>query len=188
MTLPNKITLLRLILIPVMVVFMMIPSWNDLQIFNTTIGINELIVATIFTIAAFTDFLDGYLARKNNQITTFGKFLDPIADKVLVITAMIYLVSTTRIAVWPVVIVIFREFVVTGVRLLAVEKGTVIAASPYGKIKTAATMVALLIMLFSDFGLPLLVGDIVWYIAIFFTLLSGLDYVLKNKAVIFESM
>lgn len=188
MTLPNKITLMRLLLIPVMIVFMTIPNKNTINILDFQIGVNQFIAAIIFAVAAFTDFLDGYLARKYNQITTFGKFLDPIADKVLVIAAMIYLVSTSRVLVWPVVIVIFREFIVTGVRLIAVERGNVIAASPYGKIKTGATMVALLIMLFNDFGLSLIVGDIVWYIAILFTLISGLDYVMKNRKIIFESM
>lgn len=184
MTLANKITITRFLLIPVMVLFMAIPM-NGMVL---GMQLNIFIAGVIFAIASFTDFLDGYIARKYNQITTFGKFLDPIADKVLVITAMIFLVGTTRIAFWGVVIVIFREFIITGVRLLAVEKGDVIAASPYGKVKTIATMVALLIMMFNDFGLIPLYGDIIWYLAILFTVISGLDYIIKNRKIIFSNI
>lgn len=184
MTLANKITITRFLLIPIMVVFMAVPMQG------TVIGLplNHFIAAIIFAVASFTDFLDGYIARKYNQITTFGKFLDPIADKVLVISAMIFLVGTSRIAFWGVVIVIFREFIITGVRLLAVEKGDVIAASPYGKIKTIATMIAMLVMLFGDFTLKPIYGDIIWYIAILFTVISGLDYIIKNRKIIFNNI
>src|SRR5690606_41580574 len=109
---------------------------------NMSVG--QIIFALIFVIASFTDFLDGYIARKYNQITTFGKFLDPIADKVLVFAALYYLMvlMPDRVAIWSVVIIMIREFAVTGVRLLAVERGHVIAASKLGKYKTATTMVA----------------------------------------------
>ncbi|HHW79582.1 MAG TPA: CDP-diacylglycerol--glycerol-3-phosphate 3-phosphatidyltransferase [Acholeplasmataceae bacterium] len=185
MTSANKVTLTRMALIPVMIVFMSIDI-KTINWFNTTIDLSKLIAAIIFVIAAFTDFLDGYLARKNNEITTFGKFLDPIADKVLVIAAMLFLIN--RVHLWAVMIVIFREFAVTGLRLLAVDKGNVIAASPYGKIKTAATMLALIIMLFNDFGLTPIIADVIWYIAVFFTALSGFDYIYKNRKIIFESI
>src|SRR5690554_5801911 len=124
MTTATKITLLRLILIPIMVVFLIIPK-SGILIMN--FDLYEFIAAIIFVIASFTDFLDGYIARKYNQITNFGKFLDPIADKILVLAAMTYLISTGRIAFWAVLIIIFREFLVTGIRLLAVEKGEAIA-------------------------------------------------------------
>lgn len=184
MTLANKITLTRFLLIPVMVVFMMLDTTKEIM----GVQMYHFIAAIIFTIASFTDFLDGYIARKYNQITTFGKFLDPIADKVLVISAMIFLVGTGTIAFWGVVIVIFREFIITGVRLLAMEKGDVIAASPYGKIKTITTMLALLIMLFGNFTLQPIYGEVLWYIAIFFTVVSGLDYIIKNRKIIFSNI
>ncbi|HHT55390.1 MAG TPA: CDP-diacylglycerol--glycerol-3-phosphate 3-phosphatidyltransferase, partial [Acholeplasma sp.] len=136
--------------------------------------------------AAATDFIDGYIARKYNQITNLGKFLDPIADKILVISAMTYLIAVNRIYFWTVIIVIFREFVVTGIRLLAVEKGEVIAASPYGKAKTITTMIAIVLMLFNNLFIPELIVDIVWYLAVLLTLISGLDYLFKNLKVFKE--
>ena len=186
MTSANKVTLIRMALIPFMILFMSINLKELNWINNTTINLGQLIAAIIFVVAAFTDFLDGYLARKNNEITTFGKFLDPIADKVLVIAAMLFLI--TRVHMWAVMIVIFREFAVTGLRLLAVDKGNVIAASPYGKVKTALTMVALIIMLFNNFGLPVLIANIIWYLAVFFTALSGIDYIYKNREIVLESI
>lgn len=177
MTTATKITFLRLILIPIMVVFLIIPK-SGILIMN--FDLYEFIAAIIFVIASFTDFLDGYIARKYNQITNFGKFLDPIADKILVLAAMTYLISTGRIAFWAVLIIIFREFLVTGIRLLAVEKGEVIAASNYGKLKTIATMIALIIMMFNNLYLPIILVDTIWYIAVFLTIFSGLDYLFKN--------
>ncbi len=190
MTTANKLTLLRVVMIPIMIVFIYMKSMESPLGFFNDILLNQLIFAILFVIASFTDLLDGYVARKYNQITTFGKFLDPIADKVLVMVAFLYLMILTpdRVPLWAVMIVIVREFAVTGVRLLAIEKGKVIAASPYGKIKTASTMIALIIMLFNDFGLPALIGDIIFWIAILFTLISGFDYLFKNKEVILESI
>lgn len=184
MTTATKITFLRLILIPVMVIFLIIDSNKMMPFLN--LEINNFIAAIIFVIAAATDFIDGYIARKYNQITNFGKFLDPIADKILVISAMTYLIEINRIYFWTVIIIIFREFVVTGIRLLAVEKGEVIAASPYGKAKTITTMVAIVLMLFNNLFLPILVVDIVWYLAVLLTLISGLDYLFKNLKIFKE--
>lgn len=189
MTLANKLTILRVLMIPVMIVFIYLkPLQNDIGFLN--MQIHQFVFAILFIIASITDLLDGYIARKFNQITTFGKFLDPIADKVLVMVAFLYLMISMpdRVPLWAVMVVIIREFMVTGIRLLAVEKGNVIAASPYGKIKTATTMVALIILLFNDFGLPMIIGDILFYLAIFFTAFSGIDYLLKNKQTVFESM
>lgn len=186
MTTANKLTILRVLMIPVMVVFIYMRTLESpTNFFN--LPLNQLIFALLFIVASFTDLLDGYIARKYNQITTFGKFLDPIADKVLVMVAFLYLmqIMPDRVPLWAVMIVIVREFAVTGIRLLAVEKGNVIAASPYGKIKTASTMLALTVMLFNDFGLSVLIGDIIFWIAIFFTVLSGMDYLLKNRKVVF---
>lgn len=189
MTTANKLTILRVLMIPVMIVFIYIEPLKE-PIGFLSLNINQFIFAVLFILAAFTDLLDGYVARKYNQITTFGKFLDPIADKVLVMVALLFLmiISPLRVPLWAVMIVIIREFSVTGIRLIAVEHGNVIAASPYGKIKTASTMIALILMLFNDFGLPQLIGNIIFWIAILFTLISGIDYLLKNRKVILESI
>ncbi|MBN2299846.1 MAG: CDP-diacylglycerol--glycerol-3-phosphate 3-phosphatidyltransferase [Acholeplasmataceae bacterium] len=189
MTTANKLTILRLLMIPVMIVFIYLKSLQK-SIGFLGLDINQFIFAVLFVLASFTDLLDGYIARKYNQITTFGKFLDPIADKVLVMVALLFLmmIAPDRVPLWAVMIVIIREFMVTGIRLIAVERGKVIAASPYGKIKTASTMVALILILFNDFGLPILIGNIIFWIAIAFTLISGIDYLLKNKKIILESI
>ncbi len=189
MTTANKITILRVLMIPIMIVFIYLePLKEDIGFFN--LQINQFIFAVLFILASLTDLLDGYIARKYNQITTFGKFLDPIADKVLVMVALLYLMILMggRVPLWAVMIIIIREFMVTGIRLLAVERGSVIAASPYGKIKTATTMIAIIILLFNDFGLPEVIGNVLFYSAVFFTAFSGADYLIKNKKVVFETM
>ncbi|CCV64288.1 Phosphatidylglycerophosphate synthase [Alteracholeplasma palmae J233] len=189
MTTANKITIFRVFLIPVMLILIYIPGLEQ-EIGFLDLKLARLLFTIIFIIASLTDFLDGYIARKYKQITTFGKFLDPLADKVLVLTAFLYLMilMPDRVTVWAVMIVIIREFMVTGIRLLAVEKGVVIAASKYGKLKTATTMVALIWLLFNDFGLPAIIGDILFYLAIILTVVSGLEYFFKNKKVILESV
>lgn len=189
MTTANKLTLLRVAMIPIMIIVLYIDGLKE-PIGFLGLTLDQLIFALLFVVASFTDFLDGYIARKYQQITTFGKFLDPIADKVLVMVAFLYLMMLTpdRVPLWAVMIVIIREFAITGVRLLAIERGKVIAASPFGKIKTASTMLALTLMLFNDFLLPTLIADIIFWIAIAFTLISGLDYLFKNRAVILESI
>ncbi|MBN3490578.1 CDP-diacylglycerol--glycerol-3-phosphate 3-phosphatidyltransferase [Acholeplasma equirhinis] len=196
MTTANKLTIFRVILIPFMIGILYIDSLfiTQTQFLSMTIG--QIIFAVIFVVASLTDFLDGYIARKYNQITTFGKFLDPIADKVLVFAALYYLmvIMPDRVPIWTVVLIMIREFMVTGIRLLAVERGNVIAASKLGKYKTATTMVAIIILLFNDFGLTMLdpnfewFGNIVYYFAVFFTALSGYDYFMKNKKVVLESI
>ena len=189
MTTANKITLIRFIMIPIMVLIIYInPLKTDIGFLNLSIG--SFIFAIMFVIASFTDFLDGYIARKYNQITTFGKFLDPIADKVLVLVAMLYLMilDPSRVPLWAVMIVIIREFVVTSIRLIAVSEGKVIAASPYGKLKTASTMFALVILLFNDFGLTPWIGNIIFWFAILMTLISGIDYFWKNRKIILASI
>ena len=189
MTTANKLTLFRIVLIPLMIVLIYIEPLSNESGF-LKMPWHQLIFAILFVIAACTDFLDGYIARKYQQITTFGKFLDPIADKILVLTAALYLMvlMPTRIMFWAVLIIIIREFVVTGIRLLAVEKGFVIAASPFGKIKTFLTMIALIVLLFNDFGLPIWIGDVLFYSAVLMTLFSGIDYAIKNRKIILESI
>ena len=142
MNLPNKLTVFRILLVPIMII---IPFFNiQGDLFGITY--TSLILDFIFIIASITDKLDGYLARKNNQITTFGKFLDPIADKILVIVAMIMLVEMGKLPAWIPAIIIFREFVVSGYRLIAVENnGNVIAASIWGKVKTVTQMIGVIV-------------------------------------------
>ena len=142
MNLPNKLTIFRIILVPIMVI---IPFFGiDGRFLG--IPISWLIIDAIFIIASITDKLDGYLARKNNQVTTFGKFLDPLADKILVLAAMVMLVEMQKLPAWIPIIVLAREFVVSGYRLIAVEKGgQVIAASKWGKLKTVTQMLAIIL-------------------------------------------
>ena len=195
MTTANKLTILRILLIPVMISVLYIDALViDTAFLNMTV--QQIIFAGLFILASLTDFLDGYIARKYNQITTFGKFLDPSADKVLVFTALLYLMvqMPDRVAIWGVMVIIVREFLVTGVRLIAVEHGKVIAASHLGKYKTLTTMLAIIMFLFNDLGLTLIHPNLVWvtnivyYIAIFFTVWSGFDYLYKNREIILESV
>ena len=142
MNLPNKLTIFRIILVPIMVIIPLFGIDGELM----EIPIQNLIIDLIFIIASITDKLDGYLARKNNQITTFGKFLDPLADKILVLAAMVMLVEMSKLPSWIPIIVLTREFVVSGYRLVAVEKdGKVIAASKWGKLKTVSQMFAIIL-------------------------------------------
>lgn len=153
MNLPNKLTVLRIILVPIMVI---VYYYGLLAGVNATFlnipVINWLIIA-IFGLASYTDHLDGKIARSNNQITTFGKFADPLADKILVLAIMLILVEDNKLPAWIPIIVLFREFVVSGYRLIAVEKGgKVIAANMWGKIKTVTQMIAIILMLLSNYA------------------------------------
>ena len=176
MNLANKITITRVFLIPVfmVVLFSNFPNSN-------------YVAALIFTIAAATDGLDGYIARSRNQITTFGKFVDPLADKLLVSTALISMVQLGKVPAWIVVIIIAREFTITGFRTIAVSEGITIAASSLGKIKTVTQLVAIILILIDNYpfrkmGFPL--DKIMLYIALLFTIISGIDYIYKNKHVL----
>ena len=148
MNLANKLTIFRMILVPILVIFAYLPIGGDVY----GVAIPMIIMDVIFIIASITDKLDGYIARSRNQVTTFGKFLDPLADKILVLTAMVILVEKAKLPAWIPVIVLAREFIVSGFRLVAVEKGgIVIAASVWGKLKTVTQMIAL-IFAFVDVG------------------------------------
>ena len=148
MNLANKLTIFRMILVPIMVIFAYLPIGGDVY----GIAIPMIIMDVIFIIASITDKLDGYIARSRNQVTTFGKFLDPLADKILVLTAMVILVEKAKLPAWIPVIVLAREFIVSGFRLVAVEKGgIVIAASVWGKLKSVTQMIAI-IFAFVDVG------------------------------------
>ena len=192
MNLPNKLTLFRIILVPIMVIVSFFDIPGSFLGISTTMWIMEL----IFIIASITDKLDGYLARKNNQVTNFGKFLDPIADKILVVAAMILIVEMGRLPAWIPIIVLAREFVVSGYRLVAVEKGgIVISASKWGKLKTVTQMIAI-ILAFVDmnpFGAcfkgTLSEGDLIlnfivtilMIIQTIATIFSGYDYLKGSK-------
>ncbi len=190
MTTANKLTILRVLLIPVMVVILYIEKLKTMSVGIFDLNYQQFIFLLLFVLGSLTDFLDGYIARKYNQITTFGKFLDPIADKLIVFTALLYLMILTpdRIPLWSVLIILSREFIVTGVRLAAVGEGNVIAASNWGKYKTAMTMVSIIWILFNDFGLTPIIGNVLYYIAVALTIYSGLDYVIKNKESIFKNL
>ncbi len=198
MNLPNKITLARIFLVPFMLI---VPLFGITSTVLGGITVENLIILAIFLIASITDFLDGHLARKNNMVTTFGKFLDPIADKLLVITALMMLVESGIIPAWIPIITVAREFLVSGVRMLAAGEGTVIAASMLGKIKTVSQMVAISLAFvsinpFMDFiggelqGLHLIINilmTIAMIVSVIATIWSGTDYLVKSKDVILKS-
>ena len=179
MNLPNKLTLLRILLIPVFIIIMMSNITN-----------HYLIACLIFIIASITDALDGYIARKNNLVTDFGKFMDPLADKLLVISALICMIESNLVAGWMVIIIVARELTVSILRAIAAADGKVIAASGGGKIKTISQMLAIIILLFganSSNNLLLQIGTIFMLIATLFTLYSGTDYLYKNKELFINS-
>lgn len=190
MNLPNKLTMLRVILVPVFMVFAAYSRYGTAD-FNPTFA---LIAGIIFAIASFTDFLDGYLARKNNLVTDFGKFMDPLADKCLTTAAFIYMVACGICSPVVLAVILFREFAVAGVRMLAAETGTVIAANMWGKVKTVLQM---LTIIFYYFGTALTWGNSVmigadcvflsywlcWLVAIA-TAISGIKYLWDNRSFI----
>ena len=195
MNLPNKLALFRIILVPIMVIVSFFDIPGSFLGISTTMWIMEL----IFIIASITDKLDGYLARKNNQVTNFGKFLDPIADKILVVAAMILFVEMGRLPAWIPIIVIFREFAVSGYRLIAVQNsGKVIAANVWGKLKTVTQMIAIILMFLTtqpyfafvnsaltymttgDFVMNIL-ASIFMTVSVIATIFSGYEYLKGGK-------
>ena len=176
MNLPNKLTIFRVILIPFFVV---------LLLFDIT-AYDKWIALAIFIIASLTDFLDGHIARKYNLVTNFGKFMDPLADKLLVCSAMICLVELARIPAWVVIIIIAREFIISGFRLVASDNGGVIAASYWGKFKTVFQMLMICLMI-ADLEPLTLVTQIIMWVALALTVVSLVDYLMKNKSVMKEN-
>lgn len=177
MNLPNKLTLLRVVLIPVFVVLLLLEGGQ-----NYTLRIAALIV---FCIASFTDFLDGQIARRNNLVTNFGKFMDPLADKLLVCSALICMIELGQLPSWYVITVIAREFIISGFRLVAADNGIVIAASWWGKFKTTFQMLTVILLILNIPALHTLTL-IIAGIAFVLTLVSLLDYIAKNSRVITE--
>lgn len=199
MNLPNKITIARILLIPVMIIIPFLNIEGSIPIGGITYS--NLIILTIFLIASLTDYLDGYLARKNNQVTTFGKFLDPIADKLLVLSALIMLVEMGKIPGWIPIIISAREFIVSGIRMLAAGEGKVIAASWYGKVKTVSQMIAISLAFIdtssfmqfingelANFALPLnILMSVAMLVSVVMTIFSGVDYFIKSKDIVLKS-
>lgn len=173
MNLPNKLTMLRVFMIPIFVVFMLV----DITPFDNWIAL------AIFIIASLTDLLDGKIARKYNLVTNFGKFMDPLADKLLVCAAMICLVERNKIPAWIVIIIMSREFIISGFRLVASDNGVVIAASYWGKFKTTFQMLMICLMIADLPGIWVMITQIVMWIALGLTIVSLVDYLVKNKEV-----
>ena len=199
MNLPNKITVARILLIPLMIIIPFFNIQGTIPIGGITYS--NLIILAIFLLASFTDFLDGHLARKNNMVTTFGKFLDPIADKLLVLAALIMLVEMGQIPAWIPIIIAAREFIVSGIRMLAAGEGNVIAASWLGKIKTVSQMIAIsLAFVDTSHFMRFLGGEmtgmaialnvlmsLAMLVSVITTIWSGIDYFIKSKEIVLKS-
>ncbi len=176
MNLPNKLTLFRVVLIPFFVFFLLTPYFE---------GYGNYIAVAIFIVASITDFLDGKIARKYNLVTNFGKFMDPLADKLLVCSALICLIQLELIPAWVVIIIIAREFIISGFRLVASDNGVVIAASYWGKFKTAFQMLTVIVLILN---IPnkvfTILGTVLIYVSLALTVISLIDYIAKNKDVL----
>lgn len=172
---PNRLTILRICMIPVFILFLLSNLGGELH--------NE-IAGILFIAASLTDTLDGYLARKNNEITVFGKFMDPLADKLLVCSALICLTELGQIPSWVVITIVGRDFIISGFRLVAAEKGVVIAAGWWGKVKTAVQMVMVIVLVFDFGGVFDRIGQLLIYAALALTLISLADYLWKNRSVL----
>ncbi len=178
MNLPNKLTIFRVILIPFFVFFLLAPD---------VVPYSNYIAVAIFIVASLTDLLDGKIARKYNLVTNFGKFMDPLADKLLVCSAMICLIQTGKLAAWIVVIIIAREFIISGFRLIASDNGIVIAASYWGKFKTTFQMLMVIVLILDIQNQVFQVlGVVLTYVSLALTVISLIDYVVKNKDVLKE--
>lgn len=183
MNLPNKLTVFRAILI---VPFVILLLGGNAGWFGENVFIPNVIALVIFIIASLTDLLDGKIARKYNLVTNFGKFMDPLADKLLVCSALIALIELGRIPAWVVIIIISREFIISGFRLIASDNGVVIAASYWGKFKTTFQMIMVCLMIV-DIAQIRIVTTVIMWIALALTLISLIDYLIKNKDVMKET-
>jgi len=199
LNLPNKLTLFRIILIPIFVIVYYLPIKTTFSVLDLSIPLTNIIGTAIFAVAAYTDHLDGKIARKYNLITTFGKFMDPLADKLLVTSALLLAIELRLMPAFVPILIISREFMVTGIRLLAVTDGKVIAASYLGKAKTTTQIILIIVMFlfnlqaettymfFTQFDVYHLIVEILMVLATILTIVSGLDYLLKNKHIVFQT-
>lgn len=182
MNLPNKLTLLRILLIPVFLLIIL-PVGN-ITLVSIDPETGRFIATFVFLAAALTDLLDGAIARKNGCVTVFGKFLDPIADKLLVVSALVALVQLDEVSAWAVIIIITREFIVQGIRILAAKDAVVIPAGFLGKAKTFTQMVAIILILLDNHPFSLItslpIGQYLLWISVILTVISGYEYVIKN--------
>ena len=176
MNLPNKLTILRTLMIPVFLFFLLTDCAGDYS---------KWIAVVVFILASLTDFLDGHIARKYNLVTNFGKFMDPLADKLLVCSALICLIQLGQLPAWMVIIIVSREFIISGFRLVAAEQGIVIAASYWGKFKTTFQMIAVVLMILNFEALSAVTLICTWA-ALILTIISLVDYIAKNHKVLTE--
>ncbi len=175
MNTPNKLTVARMIIVPFLVVFLL-TGWGG--------DANRYISLALFVVASITDWFDGYLARKNNLVTNFGKFMDPLADKLLVCSAMICMIELNRLPAWFVIIIIAREFIISGFRLIAAENGIVIAANYWGKFKTASQMIMIILLILHFDGIFVVLEQIFIWLSLALTIISLITYIWQNKSVL----
>ena len=175
MNTPNKLTVLRMIMVPFLVVFML-TGWGGQA--------NRWICLVLFAAASITDWFDGYLARKNNLVTNFGKFMDPLADKLLVCSALICFIELEKLPAWIVIIIIAREFIISGFRLIAAENGVVIAANYWGKFKTVSQMIMIILLIVEPGGFFEVITQVFVWLSVVLTVISLLTYIMQNKSVL----
>lgn len=175
MNTPNKLTVARMIIVPFLVVFLL-TGWGG--------DANHYISLALFVVASVTDWFDGYLARKNNLVTNFGKFMDPLADKLLVCSAMICMIELNRLPAWFVIIIIGREFIISGFRLIAAENGIVIAANYWGKFKTASQMIMIILLILHFDGIFVTLEQLFIWLSLALTIISLITYIWQNKSVL----
>lgn len=175
MNTPNKLTIARMIIVPFLVIFLL-TGWGG--------EANRYISLTLFVVASVTDWFDGYLAHKNNLVTNFGKFMDPLADKLLVCSAMICMIDLKRLPAWFVIIIIAREFIISGFRLIAAENGIVIAANYWGKFKTASQMIMIILLILHFDGIFVILEQIFIWLSLALTIISLITYIWQNRTVL----
>ena len=197
MNLPNKLTTIRLLSVPLFIIVYLIPYQSlgiEIPVFDvlsTSLSLLDIILFLVFALSALTDYLDGYIARKQHLITTFGKFIDPIADKLIVNTTLLLLASTHDIHIIIPIIMISRDIIVDAIRLVASQKNVVLAASYLGKVKTMTQMIAICLLLLNNIvfaGLHIPMDQIMIWLATLISFVSGVDYFMKNRQYIMESM
>ncbi|MBU5481896.1 CDP-diacylglycerol--glycerol-3-phosphate 3-phosphatidyltransferase [Blautia sp. MSJ-19] len=175
MNTPNKLTVARMIIVPFLVIFLL-SGWGG--------DANRYISLALFIVASVTDWFDGYLARKNNLVTNFGKFMDPLADKLLVCSAMICMIELNRLPAWFVIIIIAREFIISGFRLIAAENGIVIAANYWGKFKTVSQMIMIILLILHFDGIFVTLEQIFIWLSLALTIISLITYIWQNRSVL----